>query len=126
MAYITEISLPDAPDLDLPTAPNVPDITLPAAPNIDIDKFDIPTPFLDTIEQTGILEKMLVDFFQTQQNRFLQAQQALAANAIEIFNATVARQSLLLDQYKIEVQVFESKIRAELAAIEVYGGLNAY
>jgi len=138
MAYTTEISLPDAPDLDLPTAPNVPDITLPAAPNIDID---IPAPPLDTITEPGpfnftedaynsdirvtLFNKILND--NANRNITLsQAQQALTANAIEIFNATVARQSLLLNQYKTEVQVFESKIRAELAAVEVYGGLNVY
>lgn len=73
-----------------------------------------------TVEQAGILEKMLVDFFNAQQNRSLQAQQALAANAIEIYNAQVNKQNLLLEEYKTEAQVFESKIRAELAAIEVY------
>lgn len=234
---LSSISFPSAPDLDLPTAPTISDITLPTVPNIDIAKFNITAPALETItepgpfnftedaynsdirvalfnkilndianggtgldveveqdiwdrylsrqinendrlyqeiqnqfaatgfglpsgayasrllqvsseisakndnanrdiaiaqaelaqkntqftiEQAGILEKMLVDFFHTQQNRSLQAQQILAANAIEIYNATVARQSLLLDQYKTEAQVFESKIRAELAAVEAY------
>jgi len=73
-----------------------------------------------TIEQAGILEKMLVDFFDSQQNRLLQSQQMLAANALEIHNALVTRQNLLLEEYKTEAQVFETKIKAELAAIEIY------
>jgi hypothetical protein len=73
-----------------------------------------------TIEQASILERMLVDFFNNQQNRALQAQQILATNAIEIHNAIVSRQNLLLEEYKTEAQVFEAKIRAEMAAIEIY------
>lgn len=73
-----------------------------------------------TIEQAGILEKMLRDFFNEQQNRALQAQQILASNAIEIYKALIERQNLFLTQYQTEAQVFEIKVRAELTAIEAY------
>lgn len=75
---------------------------------------------LFSVEQAGILERMLVDFFNAQQTRSLQAKQALAANAVEIYNSLVNRQNLLLEQYKTEAEVFESKVRAELAAIEIF------
>jgi len=75
-----------------------------------------------TIEQAGILEKMLRDFFDGQQNRALQAHQVAAENAIAIYNAVIARQGLSLEKYKTEAQVFESKIRAELTAVEIYKG----
>lgn len=75
---------------------------------------------LFSVEQAVILEKMLVDFFQAQENRSLQAQQILAANAIELYNAMVTRQTLLLEKYKAESAVFADKIKAELYVAEIY------
>ncbi len=73
-----------------------------------------------TTEQAVILERMLVDFFNLQQDRALRAKEILANNAIQIYNSIITFQNLRLEQYKTEAQVFEAKIRAELAAIEIF------
>ena len=73
-----------------------------------------------TTEQAGLLEKMLVDFHNSQQERALKAEEILARNAIEIYNSIITMHNLRLEQYKTEAQVFESKIKAEMAAIEIY------
>jgi hypothetical protein len=73
-----------------------------------------------TLEQARLLEQLLVEFYTNQQNRALQASLATAENAVNVYNAIVTRQNLLLEEYKTEAQVFETKIRAELAAIEAY------
>jgi len=73
-----------------------------------------------TTQQAVALEQMLVGFFNEQQNRTLQASQITAANAIEIYNAVLGHQRLLLENYQTEANVFETKIRAELNAVEIY------
>jgi hypothetical protein len=73
-----------------------------------------------TIQQAVVLEQMLGQFFNAQQDRALQAAISSVESAISIYNAIVARQNLLLEEYKTEAQIFETKIRAELAAVELY------
>jgi len=73
-----------------------------------------------TTEQAVVLERMLVEFFNSQQDRALRAKEVLANNAIQIYNSIVTLHNLRLEQYKTEAQVFETKIRSELAAIEIY------
>lgn len=73
-----------------------------------------------SVQQAVVLEQMLVGFFNDQQNRSLQASQTLASIGIEIYNALVARQNLYLEKYKVEAEVFKTKIEAELTAVEMY------
>lgn len=73
-----------------------------------------------TVEQARQLEGMLIEFFNQQQNRVLDAAKATAQNAVDIYNSIVAGYQLQLEKYKAEAAVFEQKIRAELSAVEMY------
>ncbi len=73
-----------------------------------------------TVEQARQIESMLMDFFNQQENRSLEAARATAQNAVEIFNSLVSKQRLKLEKYQTEASVFEQQIRAELSAIEIY------
>lgn len=73
-----------------------------------------------TIQQAVLLEQVVSTFFNSQQDRALKASALSTENAVAIYNAVVARQNLLLEKYKTEAQVFETKIRAELVVVETY------
>ena len=73
-----------------------------------------------TVEQARQIEGMLMEFFNQQETRSLDAAKGVAQNAVEIYNSVVTGQKLALEKYQTEAAVFEQKIRAELAAVEVY------
>ena len=73
-----------------------------------------------SVQQAVIIEQMLITFFQEQQNRILQSQQLLATNAVEIYNVLVTKQNLLIEKYKADAEVFQTKVQAELTSIEAY------
>jgi hypothetical protein len=73
-----------------------------------------------TVDQARQIESSLMDFFQRQQDRLFEAAKSVALQAIEVFNALVAKEKLKLEQYQTEASVFETKIRSELAVVEIY------
>ena len=73
-----------------------------------------------TTDQARQIEGLLMDFYNSQENRSLEASKAIAQSAIEIFNSLITNHKLKLEQYQAEASVFEIKIKAELAAVEIY------
>ena len=73
-----------------------------------------------TTQQAVVLEQMLVNFFNDQENRSLQAAQIAVTSAMEIYNALVTQQRLKLEKYQAEANVFNIKIQAQMNAVEAY------
>lgn len=73
-----------------------------------------------TTEQSVQLEGLLVEFYNNQENRSLDASKAMAQSAIEIFNALVSQEQFKLERYQAEAAVFEQRVRAQLVAVEIY------
>lgn len=73
-----------------------------------------------SVQQAVACEKILRDFFSQQQTRALESAKAQATNAINVFNALVAKEQLKLEKYQAEADVFEKKVRAELTSVEIY------
>lgn len=66
------------------------------------------------------LETLLRQFYADNTNRSLQAAKEVATNSVEIYKAKVQATSMLLERYKTQAQVYETRVRATLAAVEVY------
>ena len=73
-----------------------------------------------TIDQARQLEMILVDFYNSQEGRTLEASKAIAQSSIDIYNTVIANQKLKLEKYQVEATVFELKIKAEMTAAEIY------
>lgn len=66
------------------------------------------------------MEKVLRGFHDSRVNRSLEAAKAVVQSGIDTYNALAERQRLRLEKYKTEASVFESKIRAALASVEIF------
>ena len=66
------------------------------------------------------MERVLRAFHESRVNRSLEAAKLIVSSGIDIYNTLVEKQRLLLDKYKTEASVFESKIRAALASVEIF------
>jgi hypothetical protein len=73
-----------------------------------------------TIQEARSLETVLIGYYSSRMERSLNAAKAVLELGIAVFNASVAKYNAQLDAYKTEAQVFESKIRAALAQVEIY------
>ena len=73
-----------------------------------------------TTDQARQIEGLLIDFFNQQENRSLEAAKIISTQSIEIFNALISKEKLKLEQYQTEATVFEQKIRAKISEVEVY------
>ena len=68
------------------------------------------------------LEGMLREFFIQQVNATLQAQRAIAENAIAIYDAAIRKYNYFLEEFKTYLAKYDAEIRLELAKIEVFKG----
>lgn len=66
------------------------------------------------------LEAVLRDFYTQGTNRLFEANKITATNAIEIFNAHVAKYNLDIQKYETESKVYEARIRAALTEVEIF------
>lgn len=73
-----------------------------------------------TIQQGSQLEGMLVQYHGSRMERLLNASKYLIDAAIASYNARVTAYNAMLDEYKTEAQVFESKLRANGMLLEQY------
>lgn len=73
-----------------------------------------------TIREARELETVLINYHNSLMERSLNAAKAVLDAGIAIFNTTVARYNALMEGYRVEAQVFESKIRAAAQQIEIY------
>ncbi len=73
-----------------------------------------------TIEQTRQLEQILIGFHNSRMERSLNAAKAILDAAIKVYEAQVSRYTARLDAYKTEAQVFEARVRAQLAQVEIF------
>jgi len=65
-------------------------------------------------------EVILRDFHNNQMNRKLDAEKAIAANAIEILKAQIARYNARIDKYKADAGVYGERVRAALVQVEIF------
>lgn len=73
-----------------------------------------------TITESRNLETMLINYHNSVMERSLNAAKAMLDAEIALFDALVRRYNAKLDAYRTEAQVFESKVRAALAQVEIY------
>jgi len=73
-----------------------------------------------TTDQARQIETLLIEFYNQQENRTLEAAKAMVMGAVEIFNALINKEKLGLEKYQTEATVFEQKVKAELVAVEIY------
>lgn len=73
-----------------------------------------------TIQQAGDIEKALIQYQGFRSERALNAAKATVELGVAIFNAQVSKQNLKNEAYRIAAQVYEAKIRASVAKLEVF------
>lgn len=73
-----------------------------------------------TIQQGIVLEGQLMTYASQMAQRSLEAQKAVIEMAVAIFNAEVSKYNAKLEGYKTQAVVYESRIRAALATVEIY------
>lgn len=73
-----------------------------------------------TIDQAREVEQMLIGFHNSVQERALNAAKTQVEVGIQIVNSHIARFNAHHDRYKIEADVYEAQIRAEIAKVEIY------
>ncbi len=73
-----------------------------------------------TIQQVAEYEKIYIDLHNATQERALNAAKAVAEIGIALFDASVRRFSAQLEAHKVEAQVFETRVRAELSKAELF------
>lgn len=64
-------------------------------------------------------ESILLDFYNNQENRLFEAAKAIAQSTIDIYNAITTNQSLKLERYKTEADVFKVLVESTLKENEV-------
>jgi len=65
-------------------------------------------------------EIILRDFHNNQMNRKLEAEKAVAQNAIEILNATISRFNAKIEKYKADAAVYGERVKATLTKVEIF------
>lgn len=73
-----------------------------------------------TITEVRALETVLMNYWNSVQERGLNAAKATLDAAIAIYEAQLKRYTARLDAYRTDAQVFEAKIRAVATQIEIY------
>jgi hypothetical protein len=73
-----------------------------------------------TLQQAIVLEGQLMNYSSQMAQRTLEANKAMIEMAVAIFNAEVAKYNAKLEAYKTQAVVYESRIRAALATVEIY------
>lgn len=72
------------------------------------------------IEQGTALEGKLIDYANNIEQRAFEAAKAVAANAVEIYNALVAQYRTMLDKYTTYAGVYRSLVEGERARVDAY------
>jgi hypothetical protein len=67
-----------------------------------------------------VFEKQVMDFINLGNQRAFEAAKYTIEAAINIYNAKVAAFVARMEGYKVQAQVYEARIRAELAVVELY------
>lgn len=73
-----------------------------------------------TISEVRQLEQILMNYWNSVQERALNAAKATLDAAIAIYETQVKRYNVLLEGYRVDAQVFETKIRAVNTQVEIY------
>lgn len=73
-----------------------------------------------TIQQANELESTLINYHNSVMERSLNASKAVLEFAIAVFNTQVSKFNARVSAYQTEAQVFESRVRASLAQVEIY------
>lgn len=73
-----------------------------------------------TMEQVQSYEKIRIDLYSDVQERALNYAKAVVETSIALYDASVKDYTTKLEGYKVAAQVFEARIRAELAKAEIF------
>lgn len=72
------------------------------------------------VEMARQAEVILREFFNTQENRMLEAAKTTVLMGIEVFKAYLNKQSLNIEIYKAQLLVYAEKVKATLAKVDIY------
>lgn len=73
-----------------------------------------------TIQEVQKYEQMAREFYQAVQDRALNFAKATVEMGVAIYDAGVRNYNVQIEAYRVEAQVFESRMRAELAKAELF------
>lgn len=65
-----------------------------------------------SLEQATKIEGILSDFYNSQENRALEISKAIAQSTIDIYNAITTNQNLKVERYKVEAEVFKTRVES--------------
>jgi hypothetical protein len=72
------------------------------------------------VEMARQAEVILREFFNTQENRMLEAAKTTVLMSIEVFKAYISKQSLQIEIYRSHLLVYTESIKATLARVDIY------
>lgn len=72
------------------------------------------------VEMARQAEVILREFFNTQENRMLEAAKTTVLMGIEIFKSYVTKQSLKIEIYKTKLSVYIERVKATLAKVDIF------
>lgn len=75
-----------------------------------------------TIQQAQEIEKIFINVYMSQWERALNVKKFMATNILDYYKEMVNNYNAKLEAFKTHAQVFESRVRAALTAIEIYKG----
>ena len=72
-----------------------------------------------SVDQAVKIEAVLTDFYNNQENRLFEVSKAIAQSTIDVYNAITANQTLKVERYKIEAEVFKITVESVLKENEI-------